>query len=141
VRLGGALGLIVLLVCSGAASASFGVRAFDGQLTGDALGTPFAQAGGHPYALSISMDFNTRTEMPFPGDPVPWPEEPVKDIVVDVPPGLVGNPTSVQQCTMDELSTFPPDEGGTPLCPAESQVGLVTVRTPVGSSPTGFRAQ
>ena len=134
---GGCVMLLALLPLTGTASAEFGVRGFDGQVTGDALGTPFTQAGGHPYAVSISVDFSTRTETPFPGDPVPWPEEPVKDILVDVPPGLVGNPTVVEQCTTDELATFPQDEALNPLCPAESQVGVVIIRTPFASAPGG----
>ena len=64
---------------------------------------PFTQAGGHPYAASVSIDFNTLTNpAPLRGDL--WPVEPVKDVLVDLPPGLVGDPTAAEQCTAAQLA-------------------------------------
>ena len=123
---------LALMTVSAPAHAEFGVKAFDTQITADAGGTAFTQAGGHPYAVSTKLDFNTHPEtevifgLPFE---LPWPDEPTKDVVVEAPPGLVGNPTVVAKCTMSQLAALPS------VCPAESQVGTVTIRTGDPTSP------
>jgi len=103
---------------------SFGVAAFDGTVL-DAAGAPFRQAGGHPYAATVSLDFTTTTN-PAPLKGRLWPLEPVKDVLVDLPPGLVGDPTAAETCTADELAA-----GGLQAkveCPPSSQVGVALVR-------------
>jgi hypothetical protein len=103
---------------------TFGVAAFDGTVL-DAAGAPFRQAGGHPYAATVSLDFNTVTN-PAPLKGRLWPVEPVKDVLVDLPPGLVGDPTAADTCTADELAA-----GGLQAkveCPPSSQVGVALVR-------------
>jgi uncharacterized repeat protein (TIGR01451 family) len=104
----------------------FGVDAFDGQTTADGAGDPFTQAGGHPYALTTEIDFNTLTNAnPLIGDV--WPPEPTKDVFVDLPPGLVGNPTAAATCSAAELA----NSSGTdarPLCSPASQIGTVLLR-------------
>jgi hypothetical protein len=111
----------------------FGIAAFDGQVSADAAGNPFTQAGGHPYAASTSIDFNTVTNPSVLIGEL-FPVEPTKDVVVDLPPGFVGNPTAAAQCTAGDLantSQFEPE----PLCPPASQVGttLVRLNNPLGS--------
>lgn len=104
---------------------AFGVAAFDGTVSADPQGTPYRQAGGHPFDATVSVDFNTHT------DPAPlrgrlWPVEPVKDVLADLPPGLVGNPTAAETCTADQLAA-----GGLQAmteCPSSSQVGVALVR-------------
>jgi uncharacterized repeat protein (TIGR01451 family) len=102
----------------------FGVEAFDGTVL-DAAGAPYTRAGGHPYAATVSIDFNTRNDpAPLRGDL--WPASPVKDVLADLPPGLVGNPTAADQCTAAQLAS-----GGVlarTLCPAAAQVGVALVR-------------
>jgi hypothetical protein len=110
-------------------SPEFGVAAFDGQVASDAAGGPFTQAGGHPYSASTSIDFNTVTNTnPFIG-PL-WPVEATKDVSVDLPSGLIGNPTAAAQCAPSQLGG-PGVLGGVtprPLCPSASQVGTTLVR-------------
>jgi hypothetical protein len=116
------------------AHAAFGVANFDGQVTTDAAGTPFTQAGGHPYALATQISFNTVPKvLPVFGS-VQWPEEPVKDVIVDAPVGFMGNPTATPKCTMRQLAIDPdtdkaPDgsQAFGPLCPSASQIGVVQV--------------
>jgi len=104
----------------------FGLDAFDGQISADVAGAPSSQAGGHPYAITTSLDFNTVTNpLPIIGDL--WPVEPVKDALVDLPPGLVGSPAGVDQCTSAQLANGV-STSGEPLCPATSQIGTVLVR-------------
>ena len=108
-----------------AAPPGFGVAAFDGTVSADAAGTPYTQAGGHPYSATVSIDFDTLNDpAPLRGDL--WPVEPVKDVLADLPPGLVGNPTAAAQCTAAELAS-----GGVlarTQCPPDSQVGTALVR-------------
>jgi hypothetical protein len=105
---------------------SFGPAAFDGQVIGDLAGDPYTQAGGHPYAASTSIDFNTMTN-PNPLIGPLWPVEAVKDILVDLPPGFVVNPTVASQCTPAELANSISVEAEA-LCPPASQVGTTFVR-------------
>ena len=96
---------------------SFGIQAFDGGVFHDD-GSAFTQAGGHPDAISTWIDLN-RGDDPVWG--AFWPAEPVKDIVVDLPPGLVGDPTG-ERCTAGEVANSNQFEER-PLCPPGSQVG------------------
>ncbi len=105
----------------------FGIAAFDGLLTADAAGGAFSQAGGNPYEISTSIDFNTITNpVPLAGDL--WPVQPVKDVSVDLPPGLVGDPTAVAQCTALQLAHTQSGFDAAPLCPPTSQVGTTLLR-------------
>lgn len=114
----------------------FGLDAFDG-FYGDASGNPLEQAGGHPEEASVSLDFNTLTNEALPLFGSLWPVEPVKDVVTDLPAGMVGNPNAVDQCTLTELAhnngTFDPE----PECPATSQVGTTVVRIKGGGGGLG----
>ena len=103
----------------------FGVDAFDGQLT-DAAGDPLTQAGGHPASAAVSFDLNTFTN-PLPIGGAAWPVEPVKDVLVDLPPGLVGDPTVVDQCTLGQLASSRALTNRT-LCPPTAQVGTISLR-------------
>jgi hypothetical protein len=123
-----------LLFLSGGAAAEFGFVAFDGSVIGDE-GTPFTQAGGHPFAVRVSIDIRTRTKIEdVNGTPVevPWPEEAIKSLFVDAPPGFVGNPRAVPSCTMEQLVSLPSGIGAASACPAETQVGVVAFRTSFG---------
>jgi hypothetical protein len=113
---------------------AFGVAAFDGTVL-DAAGAPFRQAGGHPFAATISLDFDTTTN-PAPLKGRLWPVEPVKDVLVDLPPGLVGDPTAAEACTADELAAG--DLRALEECPASSQVGTALVRVNAGNSRTVY---
>jgi len=104
----------------------FGVATIDGEIAGDAVGTPFTQAGGHPYSAAVSFDLNTfRSSEPAIGEITPV--EPVRDVYVDLPPGLVGDPTGAEQCTAPQLANTVGLDA-LPLCPPESQVGTAIIR-------------
>ena len=109
---------------------AFGLNAFDAQFV-DPAGEPVTQAGVHPDAGSFSFDFTSGTD-PLKG-PV-WPVEPVKDLAVDLPPGLLGNPTVVDQCTASELANSQGIQSQ-PLCPSTSQVGTAMIRENTGGHP------
>jgi hypothetical protein len=106
----------------------FGIDAFDVAAT--KAGVPLTQAGGHPDELTTSIDFNTRTH-PDPAVGDASPVEDAKHVAVELPPGLVGNPTGLGQCTQLQLTNGGADPK--PLCPASSQVGLVLTRINAGA--------
>ena len=118
--------LLVWGVLTPSAFAAFGAASFDGSVTTDDPGVSYTQAGGHPSAVTILITFNTRND-PVLGNP--WPEEPVKDVLVDSPVGLTGNPTVVAQCSLDELVLS--------SCPTSSQVGTTVTTHTVCPAP-GF---
>jgi hypothetical protein len=50
-------------------------------------------------------------------------DDPLKDLVVHLPPGLVGNPQAVAKCSQAQFTSDPSG------CPADSKVGTTTVTT------------
>jgi uncharacterized repeat protein (TIGR01451 family) len=115
----------------------FGIAAFDNQVASDPAGDALTQAGGHPYSITTAIDINSvANPAPIIGDL--WPAEPLKDAIVDLPPGLVGSTAGVDQCTAAQLAH---SEGiaAEPLCPATSQVGTTLLRlNGFGSFPNVF---
>jgi hypothetical protein len=98
---------------------TFGIAAFDVGTTANAAGDVFTQAAGHPYGIITSVEFNSYTH---PIEGAGWPVEPSKDVTVDLPPGFVGDPSTLEQCTAEQLAApFRPD------CPAGAQVGAALV--------------
>jgi hypothetical protein len=89
----------MLAALSGSASAQFGVSAFSGSLSS-------TQAGAHgDFSTTISL--NT--------DSLGNPEGQLKDAMVTLPEGLIGNPLAIERCSLQALSHF--------ACPKTSQVG------------------
>jgi hypothetical protein len=78
----------------------------------------FTQAGGHPWALTTTIEFAQelsgaqRSRVPT--------QEP-KDIVVSVPPGLLGDPMATPQCPLTDAFRLA-------KCPASTQVGFYALR-------------
>jgi len=73
----------------------------------------YLQAAGHPNFGITDFGFEF-TEAGLP--PVKTPEGNVKDVRVDLPPGLSVNPEATVQCTEAQLNES--------VCPKESQVGV-----------------
>jgi hypothetical protein len=80
----------------------------------NANGTLDTQAGSHPYAVTFSFDLNT--VLGIVNHNYITPEGNVRNLEVQLPPGFVGNPTAVPQCTRQEL-----DETA---CPSSTMVGF-----------------
>jgi hypothetical protein len=75
------------------------------------------QAGAHPYDLSLYWAFNNKVQrLNFTEDA---PSEDVKDIAVELPPGVAGDELALGQCTTSVL--------GEANCPGSSQVGNIQV--------------
>jgi hypothetical protein len=81
----------------------------------------FTQAGGHPWGLTTAIEFaSEQVERHNIEHPV-FPTRDPKDIIVGLPPGLVGNPMAVPRCPLSvALSTV--------RCPPSTQVGVFRFR-------------
>jgi hypothetical protein len=118
--------LTLCLVRALPARAEFGISAFDQQISANATGDSFSQAGGHPYAITTEIELNHHEDTVYPAQ---IPDVDAKDIVTNLPAGLFGNPTIVAQCTTDQLAGGKVDTTvRTPECPIGSQVGIIEVR-------------
>ena len=125
----------------------FGVADFSSNIA-DVSGAADTQAGGHPNALVTSFEFTSQIDAGGGGGPGFNTEasEDIKDVVVDLPPGLIGNPQATPQCPLSALvlnsgATGPPDTN----CPAASRIGTVVFeaqgsaeQSPYGPLAPGF---
>ncbi len=105
----------------------FGIQDFSMQAF-EADGLPSTQAGGHPYTLLTSLDFTTAKG---PGSEYFTPGN-TKDVVVDLPPGFVGDPQDTPKCPLSALL----ENSSTTTCPPASRVGTVVFQI----APGPFRA-
>jgi hypothetical protein len=96
------------------------------------------QAGSHPFQLTSLFTLNTQSPGERYGNPrtVALP----KDIVAELPTGLVGNPTPFTQCTDVQFAALvaEPDGRGSSDCPAQSAIGVATTSYAIGNGQLGF---
>ena len=92
----------------------------------NADGSLDTQAGSHPFALTTTLGLNSTFEAG-----VVKPVAMARDLHVELPPGLIGDPRAVPECTLEEFTTNLLESD---FCPPETAVGiaLVTVREPTG---------
>lgn len=110
------------------AQGAFSFTGFDAEIAATSAGGTYAQAGGHPYAVTTHISIPTE-ERNMGFGPLDFPVEAAKDILVDTPPGFIGNPTAVEACEFSQLLvTIHSGVTDGPLCPPESQVGTVHAR-------------
>jgi hypothetical protein len=84
---------------------------------------PFTRAGGHPFALTTTVSFPTEVvghEQYGEKGPIFAPTRDPKDIVVNLPPGLLGNPQATPRCPLETVLNGKP-------CPAATQLGVVVL--------------
>jgi hypothetical protein len=95
--------------------------------TAGADGTLDTQAGDHPYEVTANLNFATKHEKSgsLITTRVALLQE-VKDVVVNLPLGFLGNTHAAAQCTESELAP-PGGNASETSCPANSMVGMVTV--------------
>jgi hypothetical protein len=107
------------------AQASFRVEDFTA-VAENADGTTATQAGSHPYAYTVKIDFSQTA----PAHGEPELEGEVRDGHDALPPGLIGNPTVVPACPETLFETEAPDY--TADCPNSSAIGTAVVWTAAG---------
>jgi hypothetical protein len=87
--------------------------------------TPVRQAGSHPDLATFSFDFNSvQAGITQGGDPQKSPSGSIRDVQVDLPPGFLGDPTAIAECSPAQLNSG--------ACPRASQVGILEVTTQAG---------
>jgi uncharacterized repeat protein (TIGR01451 family) len=100
------------IVISPVPASAFGFQSLDGWFS-DAEGETDTQAGSHPYDFTFSFNLNTnrgREEL------LKSAGGEARDITVNLPPGFIGNPTALPQCTRQQ---FDFEE-----CSPSTQVGI-----------------
>jgi hypothetical protein len=118
---------IAALLCAAPASASFGFEDFEVAFT-NADGSPATQAGSHPFAMTTAFHVNT-VEDPKLGK---IPDGAFKDLIVDLPPGLVADPAATPYCTGVEFLDIILEES-MPACSNSSALGVAVVETRAGT--------
>jgi hypothetical protein len=133
--------LSLLLVAALALGAPAGAAGFDFAAGTEGFSAaPLAEGGGvatlagsHPQALRTELNFELGASLP--GEPgVPLTEGDLKDLEIELPPGLVENPSALPQCSQ---AAFHTPRGATPFefahsgesCPDRTQIGTVGVRS------------
>jgi hypothetical protein len=104
-----------LLICVPPAGAAFGIASASVE-AGNADGIPTRQASSHPAEFSFSLKLGEGAS----GEP----EEALRAVRVDLPPGFVGNPLAIPRCSRADF------EGVVPRCSGNSQIGTVQVQLP-----------
>jgi hypothetical protein len=130
-RLAGALAFALL---AGALLAPAGAAAFDFQSGAEGFdahaytegGQIATQAGSHPVALTADVDFALDGGGPFT-------EGDLRDLSLELPPGLIENPKAVDTCSQVDFhssrsSPFEESLSGE-SCQDKSQIGIATVRS------------
>ncbi|HEX6153203.1 MAG TPA: hypothetical protein VFZ19_06720, partial [Solirubrobacterales bacterium] len=143
------LGIVALFALSGlallppAAGADFGFRpgaeGFSAAVVADG-GEAAAVAGSHHYQLSLAIGLNRVQESEQPG--VELPDGDLRNLRLEVPTGLIVNPSVVPACTRAQFSTprsspFALSQSGED-CPGDTQVGTVRVQTSDGERTFGL---
>jgi hypothetical protein len=122
-----------VLALAAPAQASFGIvpGSFQSEIL-DSSGAvvPVPQAGSHPFAQRVRFEFNTKPNDTGGGGPEPIPDEAVKDVEVELPPGLVGSPAALPRCSAPDF--IPPGIAGSTHCPTATQVGVANLRIGLG---------
>ena len=112
------------------ANAEFGLKHVDVQFS-NGNGSAALQAGSHPFSMAVRLDVNSS---PVPGDKE-LPDGEVKDLVIDLPAGFVGDPFAVQRCTAVDFFSI----GGNlrASCPDATALGIAAVKADFEPLPEG----
>ncbi|MGN6557733.1 MAG: hypothetical protein ACTHLH_06940, partial [Solirubrobacterales bacterium] len=129
----------------GKASEEFGVNpstyandVFDEPFPAD--GAPYRQAAGHPGDFRLNFDLNERF-----GENVGAPHNAflspaggrLRNVVVTLPRGLIGNPEAVPKCKPLEFLNVGQDTQQETGCPPDTQVGTIDVQLGAGADGNG----
>jgi hypothetical protein len=104
-----------------------GSEGFDANVYAEG-GGPATQAGSHPLAVSFDVNFKTAGAGPFT-------EGDLRNLNLEMPPGLIENPTSIatKECTQVDFATprvSPWEQSFSgESCSDNTQVGIVTVHS------------
>jgi hypothetical protein len=127
--------IVAMLVPGQAVAFEFlpGSEGFDANVY-DGIAQPTTQAGSHPYRMTFDLDFEGTG---------PSGENGLKDLGLEMPPGLFENPTATGQvyCSAKDFKTprkitpWEASQSGE-SCVDKTQVGTLTVRSSAGGAET-----
>jgi hypothetical protein len=109
--------LILAFLVPAAAQADFGIE--PGSLSAIATnkdGTRDFQAGSHPYKYTVKFTMNHTA-----GEHGPKPEGTLRNLFLELPPGLIGNPEALPKCPSANFV------GYISTCPGDTQIGVAHV--------------
>ena len=116
------LALCLAFFAPSAAQAAFGIKSLSA-IAENEDGSVDLAAGSHPYQFTLDMEMNLDAEGKTEGT--------LRELIVDLPAGMVGNPEAVERCPG---ALF---EGQLPHCPGNSQIGVATIRLQGGEIQAG----
>jgi hypothetical protein len=99
-------------------------------------GSATTQAGSHPFAVVNQLEFDTTVD-PFYGE---VPTEQVRDLNVQLPAGLVGDPGAIPRCSSADFINFD-QESKLPNCSNSSAVGTISVHIHYKSSESPYQGK
>jgi hypothetical protein len=103
---------------------TFGIESFSFS-TPESGGEPDTQAGSHPYELITRLVTPTTEVENGEGEARIAPTGTIKDLLNELPPGLVGNPIALPRCPVRAVEEA--------TCSGDAQVGMLEVRFEVGT--------
>ena len=112
---------ILLLTAVAPAGADIEITSMGGQAS---IKGQFSRGAGEH--ADLVTEFGVATQLIPPYNQL-GPKEDIRDVKVDLPLGLVGNPTAALTCTGAQLVAG--ENGKYPICPIESQIGIAHIET------------
>ncbi len=131
-----ALAALAAACLPAAASAAFGFRSGSEGFSAaprEEDGSLDHRAGSHPFQVTTRINFDLAPESP--GEPgVPFADGEVRDLRLDLPPGLIENPSAVPQCSQalfhtPRVSPYEVESRSGESCPDNTQIGTVNLRS------------
>jgi hypothetical protein len=105
--------LLTALALPAAAQADLEIVPGSARVTAlNANGTVDTQAGSHPDSFTVAFDLETGSGGHTVGGEM-------RDVIVNLPPGFIGNPEAMPRCPRQQF------EGAIPRCSGSSQVGVL----------------
>ena len=112
----------------GTTDPSFGLANADAWFS-NADGSVDTQAGSHPFALTIGFGMNMNADGKLSGAPL-------RNVKVKLPPGIVGDPHAVPQCTRQQFDGVPFSE-----CSPDTAIGIDLAALPQGTKYGDFEVE
>lgn len=95
------------------------------------------QAGDRPHELRVNFDFKAETGLHTDLSRYTYPRGRVKDVVVTLPRGVMGNPEATPKCDPADYALQGTTTNST-QCPANTQVGHITIYVANGRIEHGY---
>jgi hypothetical protein len=111
-------------------SPAFGPVDFEASLLA-AAGEPDIEAAAHPAGFVASFGFPTAFLSLKGGREATNPVEPVRQIVMDLPAGVIGDARSAAACPLIDVANLKEEQT---QCPAASRIGKVSLVSPEGAN-------